>query len=93
MGCRYTVHVVIDMNMFMCLYDYVGIIAMGWVLYVESCKIRQQLKKSRDLNVRNYRTRLLELKGIWETMKTSHRVIIHLPSRGRHISTCTYLNT
>ncbi len=84
----YIVHVnneVVIHSLFFILFSpispsYSGIIAMGWTLYIESCKTRRQLKESRDTHLKNYRSRLLALRERWSSM--GHRVIIHLPSRG-----------
>ncbi len=51
---------------------------------MDCCKTRKQLKDARDIHIRNYRQRLLSLRDNWQRLHTSHRVIIHLPSKGTY---------
>lgn len=59
-----------------------GVIAISWIMHIKMSKVREQLKQTRDDNLEAFRRRAKKFAMSWDRIKTSRRVIIHIPSLG-----------
>lgn len=59
-----------------------GVIAISWIMSCKISMVRKQLKETRKLQLRRFKTRAKEFRDNWPRIKNSRRVIIHLPSLG-----------
>lgn len=59
-----------------------GVIALTWLTYVKISKAREKLKITREKQLENFKKRQREFIRAWPKLKTSKRVIVHIPSLG-----------
>lgn len=63
-----------------------GVIALSWLTHVKMSKARVELRRTRIRQLENFRKRNREFMRNWPKIKTSKRVVIHLPSLGYNLS-------
>ena len=66
-----------------------GVIAMGWLLHASRQRVRRRLAERRKEILQNFHKRSQQLKKNWSKVKSSRRVLIHLPSQGTGYSYST----
>ncbi|XP_057308463.1 IQ domain-containing protein H-like isoform X1 [Hydractinia symbiolongicarpus] len=59
-----------------------GIIALTWMMKCKMTMIRSVLKQNQIVYLQNFRKRAQEFQNSWKKIKTSKRVIVHIPSLG-----------
>ncbi|XP_074650955.1 IQ domain-containing protein H-like isoform X2 [Tubulanus polymorphus] len=59
-----------------------GVIVISWVMHVKMADVRRGLKQTRLDQLENFRQRSKKLALSWDRIKSSRRVVIHIPSMG-----------
>ncbi|PIK57331.1 putative IQ domain-containing protein H isoform X2 [Apostichopus japonicus] len=59
-----------------------GVIALSWVMHVKMAKVKGQLKVARRIELDAFRERLKGFQQSWKRVKSSRRVLVHVPSLG-----------
>ncbi|XP_041366539.1 IQ domain-containing protein H-like isoform X2 [Gigantopelta aegis] len=59
-----------------------GVIAISWIMHIKMVKVRHQLVRSRADQLENFKFRAKKFAASWDRIKTSKRVVIHIPSLG-----------
>eukprot|EP00794_Sanderia_malayensis_P009883 gene9883-10893_t len=59
-----------------------GLLALNWIMFCKISVIKKQLRSAREGHLQRYKLRAKVLKQSWEKIKSSKRVIIHIPSMG-----------
>eukprot|EP00111_Clytia_hemisphaerica_P002942 TCONS_00008338-protein len=59
-----------------------GMIALNWIMHCKMSMIRKELRTNQVQYLQNARVRAKKLEADWQRLKTSKRLIIHIPSLG-----------
>ncbi|PIK48317.1 putative IQ domain-containing protein H isoform X2, partial [Apostichopus japonicus] len=59
-----------------------GVIALSWVMHVKMAKVKGQLKVRRRIELDAFRERFKGFQQSWKRVKSSRRVLVHVPSLG-----------